>query len=117
MKKERKKNTRFSHLYGDLKIQYKLFLTIMLAVAIPMIVAGIFFSTRLYQLITSDTLRQEQIETAASAPLLQQRIRSVIDVYDQIRTNRFYNSVFSETIDTSVPDALTSEDALSLIHI
>ena len=111
MKKERKKNTRFSHLYGDLKIQYKLFLTIMLAVAIPMIVAGIFFSTRLYQLITSDTLRQEQIETAASAPLLQQRIRSVIDVYDQIKTNRFYTSVFSETIDTSVPNALTSEDA------
>ena len=111
MKKMRKKNTRFSHLYGDLKIQYKLFLTIMLAVAIPMIVAGVFFSTKLYRLITSDTLRQEQIETAASAPLLQNRIQSVIDIYNQVRDTQFCSRVFSETIDTTVDEALTSEDA------
>ena len=116
MKKIHKKNTRFSRLYGGLKIQYKLFLTIMLAVAIPMIVAGIFFSTRLYQLITSDTLRQEQIDTAASAPLLQNRIRSVIDVYDQIKDTRFYTSVFTETVDASAEDALTSEDAVSFAN-
>ncbi len=111
MKKMRKKNTRFSRLYGDLKIQYKLFLTIMLAVAVPMIVAGIFFSTKLYRLITSDTLRQEQIETAASAPLLQNRIQSVIDIYSQVRDTQFCSRVFSETIDTTVDQALTSEDA------
>ncbi|MGN0362788.1 MAG: sensor histidine kinase [Bilifractor sp.] len=111
MNKKTHKPSWFSRSYGSLKIQYKLFLMIAITAAIPMLLAGIFFSTKLYRLITSDTLRQEQIRTAEAAPLLQQQISKVLNEYTQIRTSTFCDSIFSKTIDTTVPDVLTSESA------
>ena len=85
---ERAQNTRFSHLYGDLENPvYKLFLTIMLAVAIPQDRGRMSFSLR--SCISLDHLRTRSAVSRSKPPpalCFQSRIHSLSSIStDQVR--------------------------------
>ena len=75
--------------YGNLKIRDKLFIIILIAAATPMIFLAIFISGRMYRMVASDTLREEQQAAAQTAPVIQKDIDSVTDFSDTVRDMSF----------------------------
>ena len=55
--------------YGDMKLESKFTLVLILAVTIPVILMGCFFYGNVYEMVVSYTIRQEQDVSAKTAPL------------------------------------------------
>ena len=55
---------KFKTFYGNLHLQTKFTIVIALAVTLPMLMMGITFFGRLYDMVVSDTIRREQDSSA-----------------------------------------------------
>lgn len=99
--------------YGSLRIQAKFLIMIILAASIPMIVLAVILSRSLYRMVISDTIRNEQVSAARSAPLISDSLSEITDYYSLIRSYTFSRRLFDNTIEEPLADMLTSSDALS----
>lgn len=81
--------------YHNLGIQRKLTFSHLIIVLIPMLVIGFFFYTRLYNMIVSDTIRNEQERAAQTGPLVEDAIQDIINVHRTLRGSDFYNDLTS----------------------
>lgn len=93
--------------YRNLKLQSKFTLVLILIVSIPAVFTGIFFYTRIYDMVISYTVQQGQKESAAIAPLADQLLQKVIDVSGEIMLQDFYKTLFHNPVNES-PEALAS---------
>lgn len=82
--------------YNNLGIQKKLIFALLILVLTPMLVIGVFFYTRLYNMIVSDTIRNEQKRAAQTGPLVEDSIHEIINVHRTLRSSDFYKSLTSE---------------------
>lgn len=83
--------------YNSLGIQRKLTFSHLIIVLIPMLVIGVFFYTKLYDMIVSDTIRSEQERAAQTGPLVEDSIHEIISVHRALRSSNFYKSLTSDS--------------------
>lgn len=85
---------KFSQAYGDMKLQSKFTLALMLAVTLPMLMLGLFFYGRLYDMTVSYTIRREQDFSSKTAPLIEDTVQKVLDTYTELSEFPFYQTLF-----------------------
>ena len=54
--------------YGDMKLSYKFTLVLLLTATVPVVMMACFFYGKLYDMVVSYTIRQEQDTSAQTAP-------------------------------------------------
>ncbi|MEE1114028.1 MAG: histidine kinase [Eubacterium sp.] len=92
------KNNFLVRFYRNLRLQSKMNLIILIAVAIPMVTVTLFLMTRMYRMITAEALRNEQIAAAEASPVIRSDIRSVIDATDSLQSLYNYQLLFRSTL-------------------
>lgn len=100
--------------YGKLNIQKKLSFIVVTAVTIPMLLIITIFSGRLFNMIASDTIRQEQGSASQTAPLVEDMVQDILDTYKMIRSSDAYRYIFEDEIHDSVNSALLSPQGTGL---
>ena len=100
--------------YGKLNIQKKLSIIVVTAVTIPMLLIITIFSGRLFNMITSDTIRQEQNSASQTAPLVEDMVQDILDTCASIQSSDAYRYIFEYEIHDSVNDALLSPQGAGL---
>ncbi len=75
---------KLTEFYGNMKLQSKFTVALMLAVTVPVLMLGLFFYGRLYDMIVSDTIRQEQDASAKTAPLINEKINHIFSAGKQL---------------------------------
>lgn len=100
--------------YGKLNIQKKLSFIVVTAVTIPILLIITIFSGRLFNMITSDTIRQEQDSASQTAPLVEDMVQDILDTYSTIRNSDTYRYIFEDEIHNTVNDALLSPQGTGL---
>ena len=85
---------RLRQSYGDMSLQSKFTIVLILAVSIPVIMIGIFFYSRLYDMVVSYTIGQEQDSSSRTAPLIEERVQNVLDAYREITDMSLYQDLF-----------------------
>ena len=101
----------WKNFYNGLRIQTKLTLSHLIIVLIPMLVIGVFFYTRLYDMIVSNTIRSEQEISAQTAPLIENVIDEVKDSHSTLRSSAFYKSITDTKRTLSFKSLSASTDA------
>lgn len=86
--------------YGDLKLQTKITIVLMIAVTVPTLMIAILFYGRFYNMVISDTIRQEQDASAQTAPLIENNIQKILDTYKQITELDFYKTLFHKPVNS-----------------
>ena len=89
---------KIQNAYGKLNIQKKLSFIVVTAVMIPMLLIIIIFSGRLFTMITSDTIRQEQNSASQTAPLVEDMVQEILDTCSSIRSSDAYGYIFEDEL-------------------
>lgn len=92
---------RIKQRYGDLKLQTKIALVLVVAVTVPMLMLGLFFYGRLYDMVVSYTIREEQDASARTAPLIEDTVQEILDGYAELSAQPFYHTLFSEPLENA----------------
>ena len=102
---------KFKTFYGNLHLQTKFTIVIALAVTLPMLMMGITFFGRLYDMVVSDTIRQEQDSSAKTAPLIEENVQALTDASYELRQQDFYTSLFTLSSQTTFSELAESDSA------
>lgn len=97
--------------YGDMNLQSKFTIVLIIAVTIPVLIVGIFFYSRLYNMVVSDTIRREQDTSSRAAPLIEASIQKVLDAYEEITELKFYETLFHQPVNSPFQMLLDPRDA------
>lgn len=92
---------RIKQRYDDLKLQTKIALVLVVAVTVPMLMLGFFFYGRLYDMVVSYTIREEQDASARTAPLIDDTVQEILDGYAELSAQPFYRTLFSESLENA----------------
>ena len=84
--------------YGDMSLQSKFTIVLMLAVTIPVLMVGFFFYSRLYDMVVSYTIRQEQDSSAKTAPIIEEDVQKILDVYTEITDLPLFQTLFHQPV-------------------
>ncbi len=117
--------------YGDMQLQSKITIVLMVVVTIPVLMLGIFFYGRLYDMVVSYTIRQEQDASAKTSPVIEETVQQVLDAYETLSALPFYDAAFHAQIGSmdSLADSasaaefqeaigqLTDEDLITSIRV
>ncbi|MCD7957601.1 MAG: histidine kinase [Lachnospiraceae bacterium] len=102
---------KLRQIYLNLHIQTKLMVVILLAVSIPAVFVFLFFYSRLYGMVVSYTIRQEQDASATTAPLIEEMVEEVVAVSDSLSDLEFYRMLFQQQVNEPVSSLSQSEQA------
>ena len=94
------RKSRLSEWYGDLKLQSKFTLALTLIVIIPAIFVAVFFYSRLYDMVVSNTIRKEQEISSKTAPLIEDTVSQVTDAYDRLASLALFKTLFHNPVST-----------------
>lgn len=97
--------------YGDLKLQSKFTITLILIVAIPAILTAVFFYGQVYDMVVSYTIKQAQDSSAKTAPLIDETLQNILDVSDRLTHMNFYKTIFHNPINESTTHLAQSKEA------
>ena len=104
---------RIRDAYQRLSIRNKLSIIVVTAVLIPMLLIIITFAGQLLEMITSDTIREEQNSAAQTTPLVADAVDEILNTYSDIQESPGYQSLFRQQLTSAPQDALTSADGNS----
>ena len=76
--------------YGDMKLSYKFTLVLLLTATVPVVMMACFFYGKLYDMVVSYTIRQEQDTSAQAAPYIEDLVQQIIDAHDGITDQEFF---------------------------
>ncbi len=96
--------------FGSLKLRTKLILIIMIAIALPMAILAATLSADMYRMITSDTIREEQIAASQTAPILEESLENVRNKYSLIRNLAYSHTLFDGIQTEKTTDVLSSAE-------
>lgn len=102
---------KLNQTYGDMKLQSKFTLALMLAVTLPMLMLGLFFYSRLYEMTVSYTIRQEQDSSSKTAPLIEETVQKVLDTYTSLTDLPFYQTLFHMPVNVPLSSLAESSQA------
>ncbi|MDO4275690.1 MAG: histidine kinase [Eubacteriales bacterium] len=97
--------------YSDMKLQSKFTLALMLTVTVPVLMLGLFFYGRLYDMVVSYTISQEQDTSAKTAPLIEDTVQEVVDTTSRLSELEFYKTLFHNPISTPMSMIVNTEQA------
>lgn len=103
---------KMRQFYGDLALQTKITIVLIIAVTIPVLIVGIFFYSRLYNMVISDTIRQEQDASEETAPLIENNVQTILDAYKTITELKFFQTLFHQPVNSPSQLLLASDNAL-----
>ncbi len=88
--------------YLDLHIQTKLTLILLLIVVIPAVIVIAFFYGRIYDMVVSYRIQQEQEASAKTAPLIEETVQEVVDAAEYAENLAFYETLFHQPVDAQL---------------
>ena len=100
-----------SRFYGNLKLQSKFTLALILAVSVPFLLVFTSFYGKLYGMIVSYTISQEQDTSAETAPKIEETVQTVIDISNDLTSLPFYRTVFYSPLSGSLSGLSSCEEA------
>lgn len=101
----------FGRFYKSLKLQTKFTITHLVIATIPMIVLGIVFYTKLYDMIVADTIRTEQAASTQTAPLIEDTVSKIMELHTDIVSQDFYRQAFSPSRTEDLLELASSDTA------
>ncbi len=97
--------------YRNLSIQLKLTICVIVAAAIPAATMGLSFSSKLYDMVISDTIRSQQSEAAAMAPYISDALTSIEAIGGTLSDDPYYQSLFYSTVASRYSSIARSDQA------
>ncbi|MBU5480559.1 sensor histidine kinase [Blautia sp. MSJ-19] len=103
--------SRIRHSYGDMKLESKFTLVLLLAATVPVIMMACFFYGKLYDMVVSYTIRQEQDTSAQTAPYIEDLVQQIIDAHDEITDQEFFQTLFHQPVNSPFQMFLDTDSA------
>ena len=97
--------------YGDMKLSYKFTLVLLLTATVPVVMMACFFYGKLYDMVVSYTIRQEQDTSAQTAPYIEDLVQQIIDAHDGITDQEFFQILFHQPVNSPFQMFLDTNDA------
>ncbi len=102
--------------YMDLHIQTKITLILLPVVIIPAALVIIFFYTRVYDMVVTYTIQQEQEASATTAPQIESMVQEVVDAGESLEELNFYKTLFHQPVTDSLDTLADSADARAFLE-
>lgn len=97
--------------YGDMKLSSKFTLVLLLATTVPVLMMTCFFYGKLYDMVVSYTIRQEQDTSAQTAPYVEELVQQIIDAHSGITDQEFFQTLFHQPVNSPFQMFLDSDSA------
>ena len=97
--------------YDNLSIKTKLTIVVIIAAAIPALFIGIMFASRLYSMVISDTIRNQQSESTAMAPQIADTLSQITDAGEIIASQDYYKELFASPVTEDYSSLALSDEA------
>ena len=85
---------RFKNGYLNLNLQTKFTIALISIVVIPACLTAFLFYGRLYSMVVSNTIRQEQDASAKTAPLIERTMDTILATNPGIYRTEFFSGTF-----------------------
>lgn len=102
---------RMVRYYNNLRLQTKLTVTHLVIVTIPMVVIMFFFFTRFYNMLVSDTIRDEQESAIQTAPVIEARVSDILSAHEKLTEHEFYKKLLNPARTESLETLAVSREA------
>lgn len=102
---------KLRQFYGDLSLQSKFYLALMVTVTVPILMLGIFFYNKLYDMVVSYTISQEQDASAKTSPQIEDMVQEVMDTYTEISDLPFFQTLFHQPVNSTFSSLASSQKA------
>lgn len=97
--------------YGDMKLSYKFTLVLLLTATVPVVMMACFFYGKLYDMVVSYTIRQEQDASAQTSPYIEDLVQQIIDAHTGITDQEFFQTLFHQPVNSPFQMFLDSGSA------
>lgn len=97
--------------YGDMKLSYKFTLVLLLTATVPVVMMACFFYGKLYDMVVSYTIRQEQDASAQTSPYIEELVQQIIDAHTGITDQEFFQTLFHQPVNSPFQMFLDSDSA------
>ena len=103
---------RFKNGYLNLSLQTKCTIALISIVVIPAFLTVFLFYGRLYNMVVSNTIRQEQDASAKTAPLIERTMDTILATTRNITGQNFFQELFYMPVSDSSEKLATSNHAI-----
>lgn len=101
----------FKNGYLNLNLQTKFTIALISIVVVPACLTAFLFYGRLYSMVVSNTIRQEQDASAKTAPLIERTMDTVLATTRNITGQNFFQELFYMPVSDSAKQLATSNHA------
>lgn len=98
-------------VYKNLKIQSKFTIVILAAVLVPFAILSLIFSSTLYDMIISDTIRDAQSSAATTTPKVTEYVDTITGISSEIFDNKYYEKIFYTSTGRSLNALSVTDEA------
>lgn len=103
---------RFKNGYLNLSLQTKFTIALISIVVVPAFLTVFLFYGRLYSMVVSNTIRQEQDASAKTAPLIERTMDTILATTRNITGQNFFQELFYMPVSDSAEELATSNHAI-----
>ena len=103
---------RFKNGYLNLNLQTKFTIALISIVVVPACLTAFLFYGRLYSMVVSNTIRQEQDASAKTAPLIERTMDTILATTRNITGQNFFQELFYMPVSDSAEQLATSNHAI-----
>ena len=103
---------RFKNGYLNLSLQTKFTLALISIVVVPAFLIVFLFYGKLYNMVVSNTIRQEQDASAKTAPLIERTMDTILATTRNITGQNFFQELFYMPVSDSAEKLATSNHAI-----
>ena len=103
---------RFKNGYLNLSLQTKFAIALISIVVLPAFLTVFLFYGRLYNMVVSNTIRQEQDASAKTAPLIERTMDTILATTRNITGQNFFQELFYMPVSDSSEKLATSNHAI-----
>ena len=103
---------RFKNGYLNLSLQTKFTIALISIVVVPAFLTVFLFYGKLYNMVVSNTIRQEQDASAKTAPLIERTMDTILATTRNITGQNFFQELFYMPVSDSAEKLATSNHAI-----
>ncbi len=102
---------RLKNGYLNLSLQTKFTIALISIVVLPAVVTAFLFYGKLYNMVVSNTIRQEQDASAKTAPLIEETVEQILSATQNITGQAFFQELFYMPVNSSPEKLAASPNA------
>ena len=103
---------RFKNGYLNLRLQTKFTIALISIVVLPAFLTVFLFYVKLYNMVVSNTIRQEQDASAKTAPLIERTMDTILATTRNITGQTFFQELFYMPVSDSAKELASSNHAI-----